>query len=67
MAEKRVCNICGKELNLFDEQENFSHEGVVKYGSVFDGDEISLNICCSCMDKIIMSCKVTPLKTQDMN
>lgn len=58
-----ICNMCGKELDLWDEQENFS---VVNYnigfGSKYDGCELRLDLCCDCMDKIIDQCKISPVK-----
>lgn len=65
MAEEIFCNICGKKLDFFDTQEDFTHTGTIQYGSKHDGEQINLHICCSCMDKIIESCKITPIKSAE--
>lgn len=63
---KHVCNICGKDFDLFDEQENFSIHRSVGYGSEFDGSNIDLDMCCDCFDKlmntyILPQCKISPV------
>lgn len=59
---KTVCSICGKEYNCFDEVEDFSiHKERCGYGTMFDGDKLDLNICCSCMNDLIDKCKVSPV------
>lgn len=57
-----ICNKCGKTFDMWDAQENFSIESRIGYGSVFDGSLLSLRLCCDCMDKLIQSCKVSPIK-----
>ena len=54
------CNICAKELDEFDEQENLIIHTTVGYGSTHDGEEIRLQFCCECFDKIVDECKVSP-------
>lgn len=56
----RKCNICGREFDVFDSQENFSINKCLGYGTKHDGDYLNLNICCECMDKIIDNCKISP-------
>lgn len=63
---KHVCNICGKDFDLWDEQENFSIRTHVGYGSEFDGSRIELDMCCGCFDKlmniyILPKCKIPPM------
>lgn len=48
------CDLCGKELNEFDMQENFGlHYSNIGYGSKFDGESIDVDICCTCFDKMM--------------
>ena len=56
-----TCNICGKELDFWDVQEDFTIKRRVGYGSVHDGDDIELHICCGCLDRIVAVCKVSPI------
>lgn len=61
----KKCNMCGKEFDFWDEQENFCFEYQIGYGSVHDGENLSLNLCCDCFDKVIdmiaPQCKINPL------
>lgn len=65
---KRVCNICGKEFDMWDEQEDFSLVRHVGYGSKYDGETIQLDMCCDCFDKLmdglIPKCAIPPVKEQ---
>lgn len=63
----RVCNMCGKTLDTYDQQNGFGFRHKAGYGSKFDGEQFSADFCCECHDKIIdmvsMCCKhpiVTP-------
>lgn len=63
---KHVCNICGKDFDEWDEQEDFSIHRHAGYGSEFDGDHIDLDMCCACFDKlmntyILPKCAISPL------
>lgn len=58
-----VCNKCGKKLDLFDRQQRFSIHTKIQYGSVYDGSDVSLNLCCDCFDALINSCKVSPIRS----
>ena len=60
MATKVICNICGKEMDDVDLRNNIRIDKCLGYGSKFDGEDIHLDICCDCLDKIIESCKVDP-------
>mgnify|MGYP007010767109 CR=1 FL=1 len=65
MSDKRVCNYCGKELDLFDLQEDFSiHRQHIGYGSIHDGDNVDLQLCCDCFDKLVSECNVSPIEEQ---
>lgn len=61
---RRLCNFCGKELDFWDEQEDFSIHTQIGYGSKYDGDYISFQICCDCMDKFIDNCAVSPIEVE---
>lgn len=56
------CNICGRELDIIDEHEDYS---IIKhplgYGTKYDGDDLDLHICCDCLEKLIQNCNITPL------
>lgn len=52
---KRVCNMCGKDFDMWDEQENFGLHYNVGYGSKFDGEVINADLCCDCFDKLMDS------------
>ena len=58
----RYCNKCGKKFDMWDEQEDFSIRSIIGYGSKYDGEEVELDLCCECMDALIASCKINPIK-----
>lgn len=47
------CSICKKKFDIFDIQENIRFKHRFRYGSIYDGCTIELNLCCSCTDKLI--------------
>lgn len=57
--------MCGKELDMWDLQEDFSFNHHVGYGSKYDCDVIHLALCCDCFDKvmdyIVPQCKISPI------
>lgn len=57
------CNKCGKKLDIWDIKENFSIKKTIGYGSKYDGDELSIDLCCDCMDEIIESCVIPPVQS----
>ena len=63
---KTICNMCGKEFTMWDEQENRGVHDQFGYGSKHDGDNIDLDLCCDCFDKvmdwIIPQCKINPIQ-----
>ena len=63
MAKELYCNKCGKKLDIWDIQENFSMQRHLGYGSRYDGDNLDLDLCCDCMDKIIEECAIPPVET----
>lgn len=60
MGEK-VCNRCGRKFDMWDEHENFSMNMRLGYGTVYDGQVLDLKLCCSCMERLIKKCKVSPV------
>ena len=50
---KTICNICGKEFDMWDQQEGFGLHYHVGYGSKFDGDRIQVDMCCDCFDELM--------------
>lgn len=62
----KKCNICGKEFDMWDKQENFELHYHVGYGSVHDGEVIELDLCCDCFDKvleiILPMCQINPIR-----
>lgn len=61
MEFENVCNVCGKELDMFDQQEEYTLHKFVGYGSKHDGSVIHLQMCCDCFDRLVDSCAVSPL------
>lgn len=61
----KICNMCGKTFDVWDEQEDFSIYHDVGFGSKYDMSKIQLNMCCSCfdsvMDYIAPRCKINPI------
>ena len=56
------CNKCGKILDNVDREASYAINGRIGYGSKYDGEDFELNLCCDCMDNLIDSCLITPLK-----
>lgn len=49
----KKCNMCGKEFDMWDEQENFCFTHYVGYGSKYDFNKVDLKLCCDCFDKVM--------------
>lgn len=64
MADKNVCNLCGKELEFFDLQNDFTIHRKVQYGSIYDGYTVNLKLCCDCFDDLVQQCKVNPMSEE---
>lgn len=60
----RYCNICGGKMDFWDIQEDYTIHKTAGYGSKYDEEEIEMHFCCDCMDKLIDSCLITPLISQ---
>lgn len=61
MEEEVYCNKCGKKMDVWDIQAGFSIHQNIGYGSRYDGDNLNLNLCCDCMDKLIEECAIRPV------
>ena len=62
---KLVCNMCGRELDFYDEQADYSIHTRIGYGSKYDGHDLNVTLCCDCMDIIIDECSVSPLSEKN--
>lgn len=61
-ADIKRCNLCGQDLDFWDLQEEFIiHKETLGYGTAHDGDAMSLQLCCKCMDRIINACLLSPI------
>lgn len=63
MAKEFYCNKCGKKLDMWDIQEDFSMQRRLGYGSKYDGDDLDIDLCCDCMDELIEKCVIPPVKS----
>lgn len=61
MSKGIICNKCGKELDIWDKQEEFSLHKNLGYGTAYDGMRLELDLCCKCMEELIVNCAETPL------
>ena len=49
---RKICSMCGKKFDIWDEQEDFCFVRPIGYGSKYDMKGFYLNLCCDCFDKI---------------
>ena len=56
--------MCGEVMDFFDGQQGFGIHKRIGYGSIYDGDRVNLQLCCECFDKVVASCKVSPIKEE---
>lgn len=62
MPEEIVCNMCGKPLDIFDRESNFTMVvPKIGYGSRHDGQKCKLQICSKCFDQLVSYCEVSPV------
>lgn len=54
------CNFCGKEMDEFDVMSDFTISKKIGYGSVHDGEEVDLKLCCDCFDRVTHACVIDP-------
>lgn len=52
--EKKVkkCQMCKKDLDVFDLESGITLDYVMGYGSKHDGERMRLMLCCGCTDRI---------------
>lgn len=68
MAETKYCNHCGRALDIWDLQEDFTiHKDNLGYGTQHDGDSVHLQLCCDCFDKLVGECAIDPITEHDFN
>ena len=48
----KMCSMCGKQFDMWDEQEDFYFVRHIGYGSKYDMMGLYLNLCCDCFDKV---------------
>ena len=65
MSKVFYCNKCGKKMDEFDIQQEFSVSSRLCYGSKYDTAKLDIDLCCSCMDDLIESCKISPVEEDD--
>lgn len=62
---KAICNMCGKELDEWDLQEDFGFDYYIGYGSRHDMEHAHARFCCDCFDRLLdrleTECKVSPI------
>lgn len=51
--EQKICNMCGRQFDEFDEQQNATIDTYMYYGSKYDGSQLTCRFCCECFDKLI--------------
>lgn len=64
ISSKVVCNLCGRDFDVWDKQEDFSIHKRCGYGTKYDGETLNLDICCDCMEQLIDSCEVSPIEDE---
>lgn len=47
------CNVCGKDLSIYDEACGFYFDKRIGYGSKHDGDMVRIQLCCKCFDELL--------------
>ena len=57
-----TCNKCGKQFDIWDTSEHFHIYAKCGYGTKFDGDDLELDLCCSCVEELIDNCVISPIK-----
>ena len=65
LTQNLICNHCGKGLDFFDLQNDFSIHKRIGYGSVHDGDDVHMRLCSDCFDKLVEECEVSPIEEMD--
>ena len=61
MARNIHCSMCGKKFDMWDASENFHIHKNMGFGTKYDGERIEINLCCACMEKLIVACTLSPV------
>ena len=65
----KICSMCGKKFDMWDEQEDFCFVRHIGYGSKYDMKGLYLNLCCDCFDRIadwfLPLCVQNPLRDEE--
>ena len=59
--KQMFCNKCGKRFDFWDVQEEYHIHTRIGYGSIYDGEDLELDLCIQCMDNLIKECVINPL------
>lgn len=59
--EELKCNLCGNSLDQWDVQNDFVLHRKIGFGSDYDTEELKLQLCNSCLDKLVADCSISPL------
>lgn len=62
MQTKIRCNGCGRELDFWDVQQNFTIHKRIEYGSIYDESVVDLRLCCDCFDILVQACAISPIQ-----
>lgn len=64
MARDYYCNICGKKMDDWSASNGLHLDFGMGYPSEFDEDGIELDVCIPCLDNLIRSCAISPLRSE---
>lgn len=66
MSDTKYCNRCGRALDTWDLQEEFViDKDYLGYGTIYDGDSMHLQLCCSCLEHLVGECAIDPITERD--
>lgn len=49
----KYCTMCGKLMDTWDENLNFTVDHEIGYGSKYDCHRLHIDLCCDCLDKVV--------------
>ena len=58
------CNKCGKEMDDVDIYGELKYVGMMPYGSKYDMEHVEMHLCIECLDELVDSCVISPIKIQ---
>lgn len=61
MEDNKVCNVCGKHLEVLDRDPDYTIGIRMGYGTDHDLEYAEIHMCCECLDKLVGSCVVNPI------